>query len=415
MQGALILLFSGMLALAGCNKTTKALTSPIPVASGSGNGNTFVNNDFFVNTLPPNAVTMYIHPADAPWTQPCKISNGTTRQDLRCVVEAQEEDIYHQGITLTYQFPSDMCQYGWRKDFSYYNLLPGQGPTTITIRSGVNNTLADNTQDGSVTSFTSAGGTATVQAPTTPTGSLNCSTDYSWQMTPAGPNCCWGNYTLIVNTYTHTSTTDPVSGNVTWSQSLLTTTTQNTWPGADANCLAGPAMDLPDAIKNSKGYPTQLEFFAGDATINRQIDIPSPLSKNTGANLYLANYFTPLTSNSVPTNTAVEAARPDPMKNHGSFTPSYSYEYTCVNASAEIINRIRVYIRSWSKNSDFTLLSNSATSNQSTSDSFYPDPYCDRTTWFGNGVCSLCSTIGVACNSNTIPSPAASDVYPYFF
>jgi len=392
------LLTAGFIVFGGC----PAQISNNPAT----NGVTLSSNDFYVTVSASPGVTMYAHAANGDWNQtPCRISAGTTGRDLRCVIEAQEEDLFFQGVTITYNFPGNMCSYVSRKDFDFYQYKPGPGPSVLYMTTG-NTTSAS--MDGIVTGFGSTSGNSGVgsinpvttaggvraTAPTVGASPPSCSTDYSGG---GGPNCCSGNYQLNTTAYTHPS--PPPSAPPLYN--TATTTINGSWGGADVNCLAGPAIDAPDKKLDRNDYPSFIKAFSGSQPLSGKLTIASPFSKNFSTNLYLANYFYDVdnATNLNPTT------YPSPLAIYtpGMIAPNSFpyYEFRCIDAADDNINRIRVFVRSWSKNSNFSNLANSTNATNpngsnanGTETAFTPDPYCDYLTWYGygvggSGICSL--------------------------
>ena len=135
--------------------------------------------------------------------------------------------------------------------------------------------------------------------------------------------------------------------------------------------------------------------------------IESPLSKGFVSNAYIANYFTDFLTPSTDNPTLATYVP-------SAFLAPY-FEFRCKNAAADSVNRIRVFIRSWSKHSNFSQLANSSNSSNATDTetNFSPDPYCDRPSWYGNGVCSFCTKVGSSCTLDGSSTPGTIfNAYP---
>jgi len=343
----LVFLASFMLTLFASCKTPDAVQpvgvpAPAPPPLGTGNGYTFAPSDFFVNVVPISGMTQVTH-LDGNWSLPCKIQQGSIYQDINCLVEASELDLYAKGLTFSYNFPANMCAYSYFVPYYYYQYLPGLGPTNVTILeqpglSPVTGPAGAKGPDG-VTTMSFSG-----QNGETPT----CSADYSANG-GSGPNCCSGTYTI-------TKTVVPQPQPSVVASPTVTVSTGN-WGGQPSNCLAGPAVT--SQTKDLTGYPTATLTYLNGKNLNANYPVVSPLSKSYFSNLYIANYFTPgpnydLSSTGAPVAyfppyTGARAAQP-------------VYEFRCLDHSAEIINRVNVLVRSWSTDSEFASQGNSSLS-----------------------------------------------------
>lgn len=273
---ALSLLVWGCLNTAGPapGGSVSGISNPIPAPSLQGsNGFTFLGTDFFVNVQNPAGTTMYLH-QDGNWSQPCKATIGEAPQDMSCILEAEELDLYTNGTNLIWQGPQEQCAYVTVNPYHFYRFAPGNGPAFVTANQTINNGVT-----GPIILDGYAGGTT--QAYVNSQNSLTCSSDYSGNPVVAGPNCCIGQYILAM-----TTTTISNSGTT-----ITTSVTQNTWGGKASACLEGPAMDSQPI--DAFGFPERTIDFLEGGTVNQNYTVKSPISKPYVSNAYAANYFCP--------------------------------------------------------------------------------------------------------------------------
>jgi hypothetical protein len=320
---------------------------------------------FGVKVSPPAGTSMVLH-LDGDWTQTCEVPSGSTSKNLYCILEANELDLYALGSSLVYNFPSTTCDFGRFYPYFYYQFLPGTGASLIT----------QTTVDGGTPSFTSSGesaGVTTYFSGSTPA----CSVDYT---SVDGPNCCEGSYNMNL------VTVDTVAGTTT------TTQTSGKWNGLSANCLTGPGVDSQN--KNKNGYPLSTLFYLNNKAVSGTYPLTAPADKGFATNVYLANYF-------VGDATYSLASAPTPFR--GPNTSVYRaaqpwYEFQCLDHNDEIIHRISILIRSWSKQSEFISHGSSTVAGPEGIPFDFSD-YFDRAGWPGTG-----STPGVDTGwGNTYP------------
>ena len=217
-----------------------------------------------MNVKSPTGTTMYLH-QDGDWTQPCvaTLAQVGTGVDMTCILEAQELDLYFNGVNLVWQGPQLQCNYVKMTPYSFYQFQPGIGPTTVTATQVVGSPpVITGTTGGTTGAFVNS------------SGAIECDADYSGTSPVAGPNCCEGTYTY----------------NLTVGAGPATTTTVS-WGGNASNCLAGPAM--ASQPKDPAGFPEPSIFFLAGGTVNSSYAVAAPISKPNGSNAGVANYFCP--------------------------------------------------------------------------------------------------------------------------
>jgi hypothetical protein len=350
------------LALGGCGSqvTAKAvnLTTGLGTGTGTGTGTgvgtgvtsnggvTCTSENFCVNVVPPTDTTMVLH-QDGSYTTPCIVTAGS---DTACILEAQEEDLYLQGLNMTYNVPAGMCSYFRMLPYYYYQFQPGKGPTSVTITvdpttgalsqtnsgDGVPNAAA---QTASPTTVSAVGLQLPVTNPPT------CTADYT---SIGGPNCCFGNLNLTVITQG------------------IPSTTSTTWGGNPNNCLVGPAMDTQTIYKGAtgdqlNGTPDYTETPLDGNSIGGTYAVKSPLLKGYFSNAYISNFWQSGTTGSYPLSSAPNAMQglgyqtgiTNPICIGGFCTGNPWYEFDCMDAAQDVTARIRVMVRSWSSDTNF--------------------------------------------------------------
>jgi hypothetical protein len=312
-----------------------------PIAGGDSSSFTFQPTDFYVDVVAPPNTKMYLH-QNGDWTKSCSASQSTPNQDLVCILEIEEADLYDLGITFSYNVPSTSCSFLEFYPYYYYQFQAGQAPTAVN----------ETTASGTVTGIANVGGDAGgvcggSQSCLNSAGTLTCAWDYSGFI-PAGPNCCEGVYTLSVH--------DTVAA--------TTTVTQNSWPGKIANCLAGPATKSQpkDGVTS---FPIPLLTFTDGQTLNSTYTVGAPIAQTyRSSNVYAANYwagpYTVTEANPIPPSIPLPLWPNNPNWVGGGNTTHASaaqpwYQWSCLDDAGDYVNRLRVLVRSWSTQSQFNL------------------------------------------------------------
>lgn len=354
-QKILPLLFL-LLAQVACQKdeevqTASSGTTDNGTDTNFGDGNTTEPVNLAVQVVKPAGSTMILHPA-SDWTAPCQISLDAPSTDLYCFLEANEFDLYMLGAKLTYQIPSSICSYGRFIPYHYYQFPPGTGATSVTVTS----------TDGGAPVLLSSGASAGVT--TTLFGMVpQCSVDYS---PLGGPNCCEGTYNLLT---VYVDTVTPLT---------TSTQTQGKWGGKASNCLTGPAVD--SQAKDKDGYPLASVYYLYGKNLSKSYTLTAPNDKGFVTNVYLANYFSGDATYSL-------ASAPLPMR--GPNTTAYRagqplYELQCLDHNEDLVHRINILVRSWSKQSEF-LAHGDPTAAGPQGIPFNFSDYFDRAGWPGTG------------------------------
>lgn len=279
---------------------------------------------FYVRHITTSNYTYVTHAGDSTFSEECKAESG---EDITCITEAKELDLYYNGIQIQYNIPSTLCSYVRFQPFYYFARLGGTGPTAV---------LTDTDSAGAV--GVDPGNTGTITGPATTT----CQYDYTSEI-PAGPNCCEGTYTTVARTWNATTNSYDVEA-----PSLAS------WGGAISNCLLGPAMDTQTKAKN--GFPRPTITYVDGTGLNATYKIAAPIENARGGNIYLANYFAAADHAGAP-----HAGYPAAFYPTGSIATSMYYQWECVDRSEEVIARIRLQIREWNTDAAFADMENTPT------------------------------------------------------
>ena len=317
----------------GCQGQATATSSSVTTTPGTANitsngGVACTSSQFCVNVNPPTGTTMVLHQDSATPTQSCYANVGTGQA---CILEAGEEDLYQQGFTMTYSVPTGMCSFLHVTPYSYYQFPPGIGPSAVSLTINADTSVT-------LTPATGMNASAVLNGST-----LSCSTDYSWQVSApsVGPNCCVGPYmvTTIDNSVTPSTKT----------------TTSGDWGGNANNCLNGPAVD--SQTKDANGYPETTVYPLDGQSFSKTYTVVDPGgTKQYFSNAYISNYWNSGLTGSYPATTGGGAlGAPTAMVGPGVFNPgSPWYDFECYDAAHEWIAGIRVLVRSWSTQAQFT-------------------------------------------------------------
>lgn len=276
-------------------------------------------------------------------TSECSTTTGTVAAPttIDCLVEAKEFDLYFNGVTLAYNVPRTMCTYFGLMPYYYYSWEPGTGfAGTVEIEvnafgdvyfiapgSNVGGNTAAGVANGVSQGTANPAGYAGVSALSgmTPV----CEYDHSLDTNP-GPNCCAGNYSLRI----HTQEAD---GD--WTSAL----TNASWGGEHSSCLSGPAMETQTIAAN--GYPGQTVSYVQNTGTSGSYTVAAPISSSHSSNIPVANFLT---------NIFTTAARATATTAGAATNTSPFYYFTCYDRTFEILSQIRVAVREWNVDSDFT-------------------------------------------------------------
>lgn len=310
--------------------------------------------------------------------------SNSSANDIVCWLEAEELQLYHNGVDLQINVPAGYCDYVRIEPYFFWQWIPAN----------TNKTLKAVTCDDSAAGYcTAAGG---VQTPSV--FEQACVADYSKQVPDPGPNCDEGSVTI--NTYAYTS---PGAVVTTYGE-------PKKCGGKRSNCLAGPGKDYH---VNTGGYPVGFDHWTWSGeTVTYSVTKPDNLGKNLFSNRYVANYtnqfttgtytydYTTVTSitglekysdydksysysyaatlqagTSTGSTTTVAITRidtsvsgitsgaisatdyaSDPLKDSSGTVVNPFYTFTCLNSAEEVKGRIRLQVREWNQKFTTTTL-----------------------------------------------------------
>jgi hypothetical protein len=328
--------------------------------------------------------------------------------DIVCLFEGGESDLFNQGIDFDIKAGNGMCEYVQYVPFSYQGFLPGASNREIVIYDEFTDAdKCDDTTDGAPGSLTMTGpagyvtsGDASLFAGgeamagrafggtycqsgdcvSSQEASAVCTYDYS-QIDPSFPNLDSGSIDVRTVSCTHEEgedTDDPADGIPNSRRCICTITEPTTIDcgGGSLNGLAGAKVssDL-DVAESSLIIQSYDGILSGGSVRN----VASPISRQYGSNRYLANYIDSRNYASSVANSCigspyhmdsyasvgnlVEDANGrnnrtawdnyssflDPFGQSASGLYSNYYTFNCLDAGYDIKARIRVLVRDWDR------------------------------------------------------------------
>lgn len=354
---ALLILAASVVGACGGNQSSNQLlpsTNPIPDDGGEGGG--VSHQAFYVKAITgvDRPAVTYLHKFND-FNSPCEVAAGSTGNDLKCILNIREHDLYFWGVELEINVPGETCKFFHHNPYFYYNFETGYGPEKISLAYNKDTATISScsfTAEGSVTAGVVNDGTCYFPTPAwgdaeawvTPGNAPKCVYDRS--SVEGLPNCCFGGYQYI---YSETETVDGVP-------KTTMTESKGDWGGSSwAECLAGPPIDSTAWPKTKNGWP-MTRIHQTTYGYKERFPIKGPLSVYAGsfsvfaANMYdWAGYSTSNHSTTLP-----KAMDPGTDRSgSGLLSPNPAYEYLCLDESHEVKNRIRLYINEWDTNEEF--------------------------------------------------------------
>jgi hypothetical protein len=279
---------------------------------------------FYVRHVTSPNYTYVTHKGTTEFATACVASAG---EALDCITEAEETDLFFNGITFQYNLPSTLCTYLSFRPYYYYADRGGIGPANIQY--DIDSTGAIGLDPAN---------TGTITAPAT---GIDCMTspykfDHSTEV-PPGPNCCEGSYTKIVRTWDATAINYVIGAPIT-----------TTWGGLRGSCLDGPAVATQP--KNDSGFPLSDLRYVGGVGLNQVYTVAAPISGARASNVYASNYFESADHPATP-----HVGWPAGAVIGGADDPTMFYEWSCLDAASEVKARIRIQVREWNTKAAFDL------------------------------------------------------------
>jgi hypothetical protein len=281
----------------------------------------------------------------------CSIDPNSSLQDIRCIVDAPEAEIFMHGLALKYNVPPGMCRYLGEQPYWFWNHEIGWGPSSIEI----NLTVTDGAVTGSSCRFNGTGGfgacNSNVEAlidVSTSAPIIRCIYDHT--DIEGGQNGCLGSYTLTVNTTTIVTTP--------FSSTLSNSVTKQSWGGTYGPLVGGAARWGWEI--GSNGLPVKLYTQSHLGLLNKSYTVPAPINSIAApTTMEIANYYTPALNSHDGYLTADPSTKPYALEPLDDFSGDYvrggndAYLYECVDQAHEILHRIRVYVREWDTYQDY--------------------------------------------------------------
>lgn len=242
----------------------------------------------------------------------CEIDASTgTYTRLECQLEINELDLYFNGWNYDLTIPSGTCEYLGVENYMYKAWTHGTGPSTVTIQ--VN-------QDGS---FYADGANAQ-------DGEPFCEFDHTDPSNEEAPNCCFGTYSLIIETVDST-------GNVVGTE----TVPGEEWGGgAVGDCYAGAAFSSSATqVDPVSGLPRYLIVDIDEDVDNvYNVSFNAPIAKPESSNVTVANFYDP--ADGTPAGLVEDFAR-----DH--------YAIECLDRALEITARFEIDVREWDEKAEY--------------------------------------------------------------
>lgn len=287
-----------------------------------------------------------IHKGTSTFTEECKAEAG---EDITCIVETDELDLYYYGTGIAFNVPPDMCEYVTHTPYLFYGLSVGNGSSIITVDTVGTQTGSDLNNDGDL------GDANELDDPT------KCQYDHS----PDGPNCCEGTYRRINRTWNGAA------------YDIDSTTTGNSWGGDASLCIDGPAKYISEWPKDKKGIPYSKTLWTYGVGSLLEYQIFAPSRTESGG----------------PRNSNVFGASWYDIADHGGGAPTAYLsgdEIACKDRDGELIARINLFVREWNTKAAFDAMTDNPDDHSlgGFEDApFTAEPNNDRADWkdFGNG------------------------------
>jgi hypothetical protein len=221
-------------------------------------------------------------------------------------VDTEELDLFHSGVTLQHNVPSDMCYYLSRIPYYYEKFQMGSGPGFVRL---------DTDQNGNVGEDTNSDGVVDQPVAT-------CQYDYASQN---GPNCCLGTFTRVTRAWNATNL----------NYDVVDVTPNIGWGGVPGECLGGAATK--NWPKTPDGWPYRVYTHIDGEGVNDVWSVEAPIKFHAASNVFVANWFDPVDHLGGPPLPAIEPY----------------YNFACLDRAHEVIAEINVMVREWNTMRDF--------------------------------------------------------------
>lgn len=279
-------------------------------------------------------------------------------QDILCIVDMYEMDMYMRGYTINVAFEPEMCKYYGFYPYFFNNVPVGPAPTRVYYNANDDGDIIDPAHfslptgtlgvtndiyyfvphaDGTAGEWYSHADLFGTKA--TSDGDVQCVWDYETDDDDY-PNCCDGDYTLY-----------------TVEDGTLADQRQS-WGGKLGNCFWGPGIkDYPNQggaldSHNLPEYTLAPVDSSEGAVLTFKVSSPDSQIAVVGyGQVYAANYYKSSDHSGVPEATRVISSI------YGGFqylaNSSAHFQYDCYDQAMEVKARIRVVGREWNDYTQF--------------------------------------------------------------
>lgn len=286
---------------------------------------------------------------------PTETSNSATQ----CYFDILELDNYAQSVDIQWNVPADMCDYVVVQPSWHWNYSSGNGPKEIIIQKNAEGQMIQipprtdggcsaRKEDNTLEACTANLEVSEISA----AGDVTCVYDESG--TDNGQNCCFGQYTLTVETDTN--------GNNAIDAGETSTTTEE-WGGRAENCIGGAVVTGGWETNKDSGLPIGLLYNVSSDGRNDVIAAPANSQTLVNSFQYALNHYTTSLSPhshdgyvSTTTSTTPYAFTPiDDLDGSAVTSGRVPHIITCIDNGDEVKHQFEIYIQEWNTYSEWLL------------------------------------------------------------
>ena len=274
-----------------------------------------------------NPSTSLTDPTD--YNLPCEITVSGSPQDFTCIAEVEELDLFYNGIDIAYNIPGTVCNYTRISPYWYFRYQVGRGAAYVVQTYPLSGPATIQYGDDATSALAAAPASAA-----DPYSNMQCPFNYA---NFGGPNCCLGTYTLSTRQETTAG-------------QYNTQNTLGNWGGDAGKCVDGPGADTTN-YKRDPVFRTPMPNYLNieGSGISGNVTSASSYKRLYKTNIYNANFFNPADHGGA-------GNVPEPLKSiiftdpsEFSATPSYAYEFQCLDRASLVKHRIQLYVREWNE------------------------------------------------------------------
>ncbi|AGH96721.1 hypothetical protein [Pseudobdellovibrio exovorus] len=307
----------------------------------------FNDTNFHVSLPSGDTRIAYMHKASG-FSESCAIpTDATSSQDIECIVEIPEGELYVRGLDLNFNVPgNNFCSYLSRTTYWYFNKEVGVAPSDITIQTtidpgGTVSHLCSDLYEGPFNCASHPEITLTFDPATHAFADTSC---YAYD------GCCFGEFKI-------SQTIEDQGTGVTTTQQPV----RGVWSSDHKSCFGGAAITSWGAF-SATGVPISLVTSSING-LNDTYGMSAPIELKHLNNRMLANYYTPALHTHTGFLRPEVSNRPffiDPVDDYSGTlmsargaTANEAYTFSCYDAGYEMKHRIRVYVREWDTRSNY--------------------------------------------------------------